>query len=87
MCVHALHAVHALPELRVVGGRLGGRCCLMAPCPCSRLNVAIHANSLKSLGLIFAFSNVTTFEITQSIFRSNGCQFLFTTKDSVNLTW
>jgi hypothetical protein len=23
MCVHALHTVHALPDLRIVGGRLG----------------------------------------------------------------
>jgi len=23
MCVHALHTVHALPDLRVAGGRLG----------------------------------------------------------------
>jgi len=23
MCVHALHTVHALPDLRVDGGRLG----------------------------------------------------------------
>jgi len=25
MCVHALHTVHALPDLRVAGGRVGGR--------------------------------------------------------------
>ena len=23
MCVHALHTVHALPDLRIAGGRLG----------------------------------------------------------------
>ena len=25
MCVHALHTVHALPDLRIAGGRFGGR--------------------------------------------------------------
>ena len=25
ICVHALHTVHALPELRIAGGRFGGR--------------------------------------------------------------
>jgi hypothetical protein len=25
ICVHALHTVHALPDLRIAGGRLGGR--------------------------------------------------------------
>jgi len=32
MYVHALHAVHALPDLRIVGGRLGdGVSVLMEP--------------------------------------------------------
>jgi hypothetical protein len=26
MCVHALHTVHALPDLRVAAGRFAGRC-------------------------------------------------------------
>jgi hypothetical protein len=25
ICVHALHTVHALPDMRIAGGRLGGR--------------------------------------------------------------
>jgi hypothetical protein len=25
ICVHALHTVHALPDLRIAGGRFGGR--------------------------------------------------------------
>ena len=26
MCVHALHTVHALPDLRIAAGRFAGRC-------------------------------------------------------------
>jgi len=29
MHVHALHTVHALPDLRVTGGRLGDDVCVM----------------------------------------------------------
>jgi hypothetical protein len=25
ICVHALHTVHAVPDLRIAGGRFGGR--------------------------------------------------------------
>ena len=32
MCVHALHTVHALPDLRIAGGRLGGRFSIMSCC-------------------------------------------------------
>ena len=41
--VHALHTVHALPDLRIAGGRLGGR---FLPC------VAVHNRRFEASVLV-----------------------------------
>jgi hypothetical protein len=46
MYVHALHTVHALPDLRIAGGRFGGRLLLVSRL--SILRVAIQ--TLRQLG-------------------------------------
>ncbi len=63
MCVHALHTVHALPDLRIAGGRLGD----------GFYHALLFATA--DLGLIVCARSKQTFEVSDD--KSSTCEDLY----------